>query len=175
MPITIKGLKSLRTKLNNLGGDSTQALLQAMKTTVLLAQADARRNAPASKYSQADSSGSASLKGSIQSEAKVVPSGVEGRVYTNAGHAVFVEFGTGPVGAANQAGVSPRVPVAHTTRERWAFPIVIKGEQTFRMTSGQPARPYLYPAAVNNKDTLNEQCRRELVNALRRIAGKGGG
>lgn len=173
MGITIKGLKGLRTKLNNLGGDSNEAIGKGMKDTVLMAEATAKAKVPVSKYSQADSSGGGSLRGSIQSEAKETATGWEGRVYSNAPHASYVEFGTGPVGAANNGGTSPKVRVSYTLRSFWTYPTVIDGEQTFRRTSGQPARPFMYPTAVEHKDTLSERLRHEFVSAMRRIA-KGG-
>jgi hypothetical protein len=65
------------------------------------------------------------------------------------------------------------VRVNWTTREYWIYPTVIGGEKTFRRTSGQPARPYLYPAAVEHKDTLPALARDELTKAIRRTAGGG--
>lgn len=170
---TIKGMNSLMNKLSKLGGNSNEAILAAIQKTVELAKESAEANAPASKGSQADSAGSGSLKGSITSEVKTTPTRIEGRVFTKAPHAGFVEFGTGPVGAANHAGISPNVRVSWTTRKYWVYPITIRGKQTFRVTSGQPARPYLYPAAVEHKDTLTRLTRSELLNAIRRTAGGG--
>lgn len=174
MAITIKGLKSLRTKLKNMGGDSAAAILRAINQTTLLAEASAKANAPSSSSSQANSTGSVSLRAGIEHEVKSTTERIEGRVFSNAPHSVFVEMGTGPVGASNHMGISPNVNPTYTTRKSWAFPIVIDGEETFRTTSGQPARPFMYPAAVEHKDTHSENIRRELVLAMRRLA-KGGG
>jgi hypothetical protein len=88
-----------------------------------------------------------SLRAGIEHEVKSTTERIEGRVFSNAPHSVFVEMGTGPVGASNHMGISPNVNPTYTTRKSWAFPIVIDGEETFRTTSGQPARPFMYPAA----------------------------
>lgn len=170
---TIKGMNSLINKLSKLGGNTSDALYNAVLKTVLAGEASAKANAPTSAGSQADSGGGGSLRSSITQEVKRAPDRIEGRVFTNSGHAGFVEFGTGPVGAANHAGISPNVRVNWTTRKYWVYPITIRGKQTFRVTSGQPARPYLYPAAVEHKDTLTRLARSELLNAIRRTAGGG--
>jgi len=170
MAESIKGMESLMNKLNALGGSSIEALRLGVEKTTIAARDSAVRNAPAGKGSQADSSGSRSLKGSIQQETKLKGNAIEGKVYTKAPHAAFVCFGTGPVGAANHAGISPNVSVSYTTRKSWVYPTVIDGEETFRTTSGQPARPYLYPAAVEHKDTFPRLIRKELKKAIARIA-----
>lgn len=167
----MNGIDGLFRKLDALGTGLTDALNRAMDTTLILAEDTARNNAPANKYSQADSSGGASLKGSIKHEKKNAGDAIEGRVYTNAPHNMHVEFGTGPVGAADHAGISPHISPSYTTRKSWAYPTVIDGKETFVTTSGQPARPYLYPAAVEHKDTLTKQAEIEMRNAIRRVTG----
>lgn len=173
MAIVIKGLDSLYKKLQRLDGDTKGALRQAIDKTTLMSEASAKANAPVSGSSQADGSGVGSLRASITRELLISDVSIEGRVFTNAPHSGFVEFGTGPVGAANHAGISPNVSPTYTTRKSWVYPTVIDGEETFRTTSGQPARPYLYPAAVEHKDTLTTLARQELLAAIKRTAGGG--
>lgn len=167
----IKGLDSLMRKLDALGGDVQNALAQAVMETAEVAAADARTLAPANSMSQADGAGGGSLRSSIATEKKTLPDGSEARVFTNAPHAGFVEFGTGPVGAGNHAGISPHVSPSYTTRKSWVYPTVIKGEETFVTTSGQPARPYLYPAAAANKETFVSLAKLKLKNAIRKAGG----
>lgn len=169
--IVIKGLDSLMRKLDALGGDVQNALAQAVMETAEEAADDARTLAPVNSMSQADGAGGGSLKSSITTENKTLPNGSEARVFTNAYHAGFVEFGTGPVGAGNHAGISPHVSPSYTSRQSWVYPTVIKGEETFRTTSGQPARPYLYPAATMNKDTFKSITKLKLMNAIRKAGG----
>lgn len=169
----IKNLDRLFRKLNAMGGNAMDAVENAVKKTVLAAEETVKANVPSSKYSQADSAGSGSLRGSIAHDVKRTGTAVEGRVYSNSGHSVFVEMGTGPVGAANHAGISPHIHPRYTLRSAWTYPIIIGGEQTFRVTSGQPARPFMYPAAVEHKDTLPRMARIELIQAIERTAGGG--
>lgn len=167
----IKGLDSLMRKLDALGGDVKSALAQAVKQTTETAAADAKRMAPANSGSQAGGSGGGSLRSSISTEQKEQIGGVEGRVFANAPHAAYVEFGTGPVGAANHSGISPHVSVSYTDRKSWVYPTVLGGKETFVTTSGQPARPYLYPAAVMNKDTFKSITKLKLMDAIRKAGG----
>jgi len=167
----IKGIDSLIKKLNKLGGDVPEALTQAVKQTAEVAAGDARAMAPANAMSQAGGSGGGSLRQSITTDSERTGTGAEARVFTGAYHAGFVEFGFGPVGAANHAGISPHVSPSYTTRASWVYPIVIQGEETFRTTSGQPARPYLYPAAVKNKDTFKAITRLSILEAIRKAGG----
>lgn len=156
MGITIKGLKGLRTKLDNLGGDSLAAIEKAVKQTVQAADGDAKAMRPYSSIA-------------IQTETKRTATGVEGRVFSNTPYAAYVEFGTGPKGQADHSGISPNVGVSYT-QHPWVYPTE-DGE--FRRTSGQPAKPFLYPAAKQNEDLFPENIRHEIVRALRAIAGRG--
>lgn len=169
MAIEIKGLDSLARKLQALGGNLQGALYRGVEKTVLKAEGDAKANAPSGRGSQADSSGSGSLRQSITHEVKDVGNGEEGRVFSNSDHAIFVEMGTGAPGAVS-GGKSPNVGASYTTKDHWTYPIVIDSEQTFRVTSGQPARPYLYPAAVENKDSFVQNVENELREEIRKVA-----
>lgn len=93
-------------------------------------------------------------------------------VHTNSDHAVYVEFGTGPVGAANHTGVSPEVDVTYTM-EKWRGRIpglVSETDAGIRYIAGQPAQPYLYPALKDNE----EQIRKKLSKDIGSILGRKG-
>ena len=167
----IKGLDSLMRKLSALGGDVPQALYLSVEDTIETAAADAKTLAPKNDKSQADGTGGMSIVAGIITEIKPTQGGANGRVASTAEHSEFVEFGTGPVGAANHAGVSPNYSKVYTARESWAYPTVIDGEETYRTTSGMPARPYLYPAAIMNKDTFKKITKLRLEDAIRKAGG----
>jgi HK97 gp10 family phage protein len=152
----IKGLDSLLAKLSMMGGNVQNALTRAMKTTMQATEGDAKAN---SQYG--------SVRASIQSEVKEVPGGVEGRVFTNLPHSVFIEFGTGPKGEANHGGISPNVPVTYT-QHPWVYPTDDGG---FITTSGQPAKPFMYPAAKQNESVFEGETRKELLLELRKAGG----
>lgn len=168
---TIKGLDSLMRKLQALGGDLPQALYEGVALTINVAVADAKMLAPKNKNSQADGIGGMSLVAGISGNVEEIPGGAEGKVISKAEHSEFVEYGTGPVGAANHAGVSPHHSKVYTARESWAYPTVIDGEETYRVTSGQPARPFMYPAATMNKDTFVKLTKMRLRDKIRKAGG----
>ena len=181
----IKGLDSLMRKLNALGGDVPEALNRAVTITCLSAEATAKSKASSSSRSQALSSGGGSLSGSITREVNRTTNAIEGRVYSNAPHAGYVEFGTGPVGAANHAGISPNVAVSWSTGP-WKFSKnskkagniipgggwIYRDEATgkFYYTRGQPARPFLYPTAVEMKDQFKDITKAVLQISIRGLA-----
>lgn len=167
----VKGLDTLMRKLQALGGDVPRALHEGVAQTIEVASDDAKQLAPKNSSSQADGSGSMSIVAGISTEIKALPDGSEGKVISKAPHSIFVEMGTGPVGAANHGGISPHVSVSYTGRESWVYPTVIDGEQTFRTTSGQPARPFMYPAATMNRETFLKLTKMRLRDKI----GKAGG
>ena len=69
-------------------------------------------------------------------------------VFSNLEYAIYVEFGTGPKGQENHAGISPHIkPVYSVTG--WTY--YNERLQKFISTTGQPARPFLYPALADNR------------------------
>jgi HK97 gp10 family phage protein len=149
----IKGLDSLMAKLNALGGNVEKAIKRGVVATTEKARADA----------QGMTKGT--VRGSIR--AKYEKDGMVGVVYTNNPHAMYVEFGTGPVGAANHAGTSPNVGVSYTLRKSWVY----NKDGKFYRTSGQPARPYMYPAAKMNEGTFQNETTKALLTELHKMGG----
>lgn len=164
----IKGMQKLMRTLDSLGVNVVEELKIAVELATLQAASDARMLAPSNKYGQAYGSGAVPLSGSITEEYEDNGGEYIGRVVTNAPHAAFVEFGTGPVGAANHSGTSPEVQVSYTSREKWAYPYETKDGLQFATTSGQPARPYLYPAAKQNEKVFAQLGREALTEAIAR-------
>jgi HK97 gp10 family phage protein len=152
----IKGLDSLLSKLSMMGGNVQNALTRAMKTTIQATEGDAMTN---SKYG--------SVKPTIHSEIKEIPGGVEARVFCNHPAAAYIEFGTGPKGQADHAGISPNVPVTYHPTS-WAYESEEYGWVT---TSGQPAKPFMYPAAKQNEPVFEGETRKELLLELRKAGG----
>lgn len=107
------------------------------------------------------------LRRSIQNTTRETEGGIEAVVHTNSDHAAFVEFGTGPVGAAHHQGISPQAQPIYA-REKWRGVIpFLKNEKDsgVRYIAGQPAQPYLYPALKENE----EQLERFLADGIREI------
>lgn len=164
----IKGMQKLMRTLDSLGGNVVEELKIAVELATLQAAANARMLAPSNKYGQSFGGGAVPLSGSITEEFEDTGSEFVGHVVTNAPHAAYVEFGTGPVGAANHSGTSPEVQVSYTSREKWAYPYHDKDGLQFAATSGQPARPYLYPAAKQNEKVFAQLGREALQEAIAR-------
>ena len=85
MAIEIKGLDSLMSKLNAMGGNVIDALGEAVATTGIVAQADARA------FVAVDTG---ALKASISSDIDFTETSVEATVFTNNPYALYQEMGT---------------------------------------------------------------------------------
>ncbi len=89
-------------------------------------------------------------------------------VHTNSDHAVYVEYGTGPVGAVNHAGTSPDIPVSYSP-DKWLGRIpglVSNTDSGFRYIAGQPAQPYLYPALKDNEEQIEAKLSADIRSIL---------
>lgn len=85
-------------------------------------------------------------------------------------YAIYVEVGTGPKGAANHAGISPDIQPAYTmspwwvhesqippgTGEKYHWYSIETDQGTFYQVTGQPARPFLYPALKDNEQVIGD-------------------
>jgi phage gpG-like protein len=81
--------------------------------------------------------------------------GAHGVIFTNCGHAAFVEFGTGVVGAGSP---HPTMPWAYDVNQHgekgWVYYDEKQGR--FRWTKGMPSRPYMYLAAKQLEEKVAE-------------------
>lgn len=156
----------------------TQAEIKkvAMGTATKQVQATAKRKAPGF---QGD------LRKSIKTIVKLEGDSIVGTIYSNSDHATYVEFGTGPEGASNHAGISPNVNVSYRT-EPWWIPGSLLSEDTVSRynwlvqklpdgeylywTDGQKAQPFMYPALKENEDKLPIIFKRSVMEELRRLS-----
>ena len=83
-------------------------------------------------------------------------------------NAPYVEFGTGPKGQADHAGISPEVTPVYTqapwwihesqidrrTAEKYRWFYIDTPQGRFYQCTGQPAHPFLYPALHDNEDKI---------------------
>lgn len=107
------------------------------------------------------------LKRSIYTKVEQDADATIGSVYTNAAPAIFVEFGTGPVGQSSHAGTSPNVPVAYT-QEQWVW---ADKEGGFHTTEGQPAQPFMYPALKSMEKNVVRAIGNDLQAGIRKVGG----
>ncbi|HEM5164059.1 TPA: HK97 gp10 family phage protein, partial [Streptococcus suis] len=87
------------------------------------------------------------------------------------------EFGTGPKGAANHAGISPNVSVSYRSTPWYVHesqidvgPYRFQKIGEFYKMFGQVAQPYLYPALKDNEErvtkNINRYVKRKLVEEV---------
>lgn len=105
-----------------------------------------------------------------------------GTCYTNKEYAAYVEFGTGPVGQENHAGISPDVTCAWS-QTGWMIPGkamdrekaegyglgVVEGKDgkpIGYLTNGQPAHPFMYPALNDHRKDIDTIFEKELKRQL---------
>ncbi|MDO4341071.1 MAG: HK97 gp10 family phage protein [Eubacteriales bacterium] len=175
--MSVDGTRDLEKKLNKLSKmdvrkETAKAIMKVRDAAVF--------KAPTRRYG----SGGGSLKQSIFAEVTEDGDSVIGVCYTNNDHAVFVEFGTGPVGQANHEKTSPDIHPAYS-QTGWMMPGdvmdpdaaeqyglgIAKGkndEVIGYYTNGQPARPFMYPALKDNQDEILKDFATEFTANLER-------
>lgn len=120
------------------------------------------------------------LRSKILTDIKQEDDIVRGICWPAVEHGMYVEFGTGPKGQEKHEGISPDVAVAYRQSPWWIhesqidervaqhyhFFCIETKEGKFYQCTGQPARPYLYPALKNNTkkiaDIISQSVRRQL-------------
>lgn len=156
----IDGMEELLNKLNHL---DTKAMIRAVHDSVgkgiEIVRANAVLRCPGNH---------GELRGSIKTRIEATEQGYRGTCYTNKAYAMYVEFGTGPKGKANHAGITPEVTPAYTLKPWWVhesqidkadaeryhwFSIDTPKGRFYEMV-GQAAHPFLYPAMDKNKDRV---------------------
>lgn len=174
-------VKEMVQKLNSLGAEAREAAAEAIYSTALEIRAQAVAEAPDGHGR--GGSDEISIRPWITAEYNGEMFGqLTARVLSNSPHSAYVEFGTGPMGAQNHGGISPDVDPSYTTafyvrnpesphfdeelRTTDGVPYWIynSGGQ-FYATSGQPARPYMYPASKKSEPILPD----EMAKAMQKI------
>lgn len=141
MSVEIKGLDSLRRKLQSLGGELEQATEKGVEKATKTVQTAAKLLCPVD---------TGYLRESIQTNFAWQPSGeCVGTVGTIVEYAPYVEFGTGQMGAASPS--PPKAPLSLGYREDW---------------KGQFAQPFLYPSLVDNHARIVKQLELELRKGI---------
>lgn len=141
MSVEIKGLDSLRKKLQSLGGELERATEKGVEKATKTVQTAAKLLCPVD---------TGYLRESIQTSFAWQPSGeYVGTVGTIVEYAPYVEFGTGQMGAASPS--PPKASISLKYKEDW---------------KGQFARPFLYPALVDNHARIVKQLELELRKGI---------
>lgn len=127
---------------------------------------------------------SGELLGSIKTEVVENADGkLVGRVWSDKEQAIYREFGTGPNGEASPKDLPDSINPVYT-QTRWFIPaeavavdlnavygmpkITIQGKD-FYITSGQPARPFLYPSLKEILPQMPEIYKEHVQKKLREL------
>lgn len=140
MGIEIKGIPQLMKKLNNLA--SKEAVMKGIEKGCLRVEASAKENC------QVDEG---LLRASI--DHKLNPGELSATVFTNLDYAPYVEFGSGVHATKGGGRTTP-----------WVF----EGSNgKWHTTTGQRAKPFMYPALVSNVDKIKT----DIIEAVRNEIG----
>lgn len=104
------------------------------------------------------------LRQSIKTMSQKDGKTVKGILYTNKEYAPYVEFGTGPTGeASDHSDVSPNIAVSYK-QKGWSYQ---DAEGNWHHTKGQPAQPFMYPAARDTKDQATKAVSDTFAKAIK--------
>lgn len=115
-------------------------------------------------------SASGELRESIFVAIKQQETNVTGTCYSNKKYAPYVELGTGPKGQEQHESISPNITVSYSQSPWWIHESQIDKELAekyhwffidtedgrFYQCTGQPARPFMYPALKDHEDDVTE-------------------
>ena len=156
MTIEIRGLDRLKRKIDAMPKILNEAMEDStFEITELVRSAAELRLSSSIKYSSGELLGSLKTEVVENAEGKIV-----GRVWSDKAQSVYREFGSGPNGQASPKDLPEGINPVYT-QTRWFIPaeqvaidlnevygmpkVNIQGKD-FYITSGQPARPFLYPS-----------------------------
>lgn len=157
----IEGMDMLLKKIGKIGNVS---MVQPVNEAIIYVQGRAKENV---------STDTGELRESIFcTTQRNKPDNVTGICYTNKEYAGYVEFGTGKKGQEQHSGISPDIAVAYRQSPWWIHESQIAGgretaeryhwfyidtpEGRFYQCTGQPARPFMYPALHDHKESIQE-------------------
>lgn len=130
----IEGLDALCEQLDDLADEIKDAAERGLNAALKDIVARAKNLAPEDL---------GQLRNSITSRVDRQGNEIDAAVIAGAGHAVYVEMGTGPRGQASDKREAAPVGATYTTHG-WVYRDPKTGN--FYYTEGQPAKPFLYPA-----------------------------
>lgn len=162
------GMENFKALIKELGSDKLLgAARKELQRSLTKMRDDARNNAP---YGEGDEG--VHLRDTIHYKVDQGKGGLRGDLIASSEHAVFVEMGTGPVGASRigAANVSPQLRDRVTySADGWIYPTGKtdeNGKPIFVKTEGQPPRPYLYPAYKAYEAEMMPAIRKAIAQAI---------
>ena len=98
---------------------------------------------------------------------------ITANVGTNVNYAMYVEFGTGPMGKAGANGAEFKGINYRATPWTYRYIPTKGGDKKwhYAKTNGQPPRPYLYPAFISSKQAVIDDMSAFLDDAIVKVLG----
>ncbi len=152
-----QSFEELLSKIKNLGGSIEEGIYNGVGHYVSKIQADARKNCPVD---------TGHLRNNIHTNVKYEDKQIVGTVGTNLNYAIYVELGTGPVGARSPKMLPPNITPKYKT-QGWYY----KSKDGVRYTKGQVAKPFLYPAFKINEIKAKEYIKKGINSYIRSLNG----
>lgn len=162
------GVENFKALVKELGSDKLLgAARKELQRSLTKMRDDARNNAP---YGEGDEG--VHLRDTIHYKTNLLKRSLRGELIASSEHAVFVEMGTGPVGAGKVGGanVSPQLRERVTySADGWYYPtgeVDKKGRPIYVYTNGMEPRPYLYPAYKAYEGDMMPAIRKAIAQAV---------
>lgn len=181
--MTVRNMSRLIRKLGALGGNVEQALITGIDKGAKRVQGTAKGLAPVND---------GELRNKIFTDPaeKKSNGSIEARIFATAPHAPYAEFGTGPEGAASSKGGLPASIVSklsyrndgwwiHESQidsdvaEKYHFRRIETDDGIFYFTNGQPAQPFLFPAAEQEGKKVLNGIAYQLQKDIKKLANGG--
>ena len=152
--ISVEGLSAVEQALSSLGEDMIPNVTEGMEQGLARIVREAKKLCPVD---------TGELRGSIRAEVNKDASAVTGTVGSSKEYAVYVEMGTGDKGRESYRTGGWFVPLKKT---EMIEDTIVKESNGF-WTTGQPARPYLWPAWKANREKVLASIRRAVLKGVR--------
>lgn len=175
--VEIKGLDSLRSRIQTLSGATKRGIERSLIEIVEETKGEAK-----SELASSIKHGTGELIGSIDDDLDINGDLFEATVFTDKKQGIFREFGTGRVGFESEKLLPPNINPSYRM-DPWIFPvssvsadltalynmkrIMWQGEE-FYVTSGQKARPFLYPAFLSVQERADEIVSENISDEIRK-------
>ena len=171
----VLGLDKLMKKYGELGGQIVEESMErAVGASAKLVQGEAKLLCPVHD---------GELRRNIRTMVDRQDDRVLGIVYNNTKYGPYVEFGTGPKGESDNAGISPAVNPVYSQSPWWIHESQIDKESAetygwfhidtsegrFYQCTGQPAQPFMYPALKNNEERVTRNISNYLAREIRKV------
>ena len=176
MKVTIKGLGRLKNKVGKLPKLIEEGYMNADTEIVEAIEGLAKSRLQANtQHSQGNTN-------YVKSEVREEGGNKVSSIYTDKDTNIYKELGTGPVGESSQKDMPTDFHPVYTQKP-WFFPVAsvdmdltalygmrkLKlGDAEFYMSSGQPARPWLYPSYRDVMEKSDQIYKRNISEAIRK-------